>query len=279
MIIKSMPTVKLLIAALLFTITANAQKLPNKQEISLRAPATIKIDGKAGELDNKFQAYNSATDVFYTLSNDDNNLYLIVQATKARIIEKIIAVGVTFIVNTAGEKNMKGKGNKAIVFPLLSVPDGQKIISIAGIKTKNAETDPRLIKADGISTIIKQPDSLIMAANKMLVNKANIIKTAGINEVPDTLSIYNEHKIQVASAFNGNSAYTYELSIPLKYLGLSTNIAQKFSYGIQLKSRLDDMKKGVVVVYRYTSSGEQYNVNEDLDATTDFSGEYTLAKK
>ena len=43
------------------TFTATAQKLPNVQATSLRAPANIKIDGKATEWNDKFQAYNHST--------------------------------------------------------------------------------------------------------------------------------------------------------------------------------------------------------------------------
>jgi len=81
-----------------------AQNLPNAQQRSLWAPATIKIDGKPTEWNNQFQAYNHATDILYTISNDNDNLYLIIQASKPRIIDKIIDVGVTFIINTAGKK-------------------------------------------------------------------------------------------------------------------------------------------------------------------------------
>ena len=58
---------------------ANAQKLPNVQQASLRAPENVKVDGKPTEWGDKLQAYNKATDVFYTIANDYNNLYLIIQ--------------------------------------------------------------------------------------------------------------------------------------------------------------------------------------------------------
>ncbi|HCN82336.1 MAG TPA: hypothetical protein DIT07_01770, partial [Sphingobacteriaceae bacterium] len=66
---------------IIIPVTTSAQKLPNIQEASLRAPAGIKVDGKATEWNNQFQAYNKATEIFYTISNDDDKLYLAVQAT------------------------------------------------------------------------------------------------------------------------------------------------------------------------------------------------------
>lgn len=65
-----------MICLLAFTNT-QAQKLPKVQQASLHAPANIKIDGKATEWEGKFEAYNPGSRVFYTLSNDSENLYLI----------------------------------------------------------------------------------------------------------------------------------------------------------------------------------------------------------
>ena len=78
-------------------ISADAQKLPTEQQVSLRAPAGLKIDGKATEWDNKFQAYNHHTDFYYTIANDDNNLYLIVQANEPAIIKRILKGGIALL--------------------------------------------------------------------------------------------------------------------------------------------------------------------------------------
>src|SRR4051812_6120351 len=92
------------IIALLFgALHLQAQKLPNVQEAALRAPATIKIDGRLNEWKDSLQAYNKATQVYYTVSNDDENLYLAVKADEPRVITKIIDVGITFMINKAGK--------------------------------------------------------------------------------------------------------------------------------------------------------------------------------
>src|SRR5471030_539366 len=56
-------------------IPDEAKKLPDIQPTDLYAPSNIKIDGKTTEWEDKFQAYNRATDVFYTVANDNNNFY------------------------------------------------------------------------------------------------------------------------------------------------------------------------------------------------------------
>ena len=75
------------------SFAANAQGLPKVQQESIYAPANIKIDGKALEWGDKFQAYNVSNHLFYTLSNDDKNLYLIVFATDNATSSKIIYGG------------------------------------------------------------------------------------------------------------------------------------------------------------------------------------------
>ena len=67
-------------------LSAAAQKLPKVQRASLYAPENIKVDGMLNEWDDKLQAYNYATDVYYTISNDDKNLYITLKATKDYIV-------------------------------------------------------------------------------------------------------------------------------------------------------------------------------------------------
>jgi hypothetical protein len=66
----------LLFATIVFA-NADAQKLPAIQQSSLRAPAGIKIDGKATDWGAQFQAYNTATELYCTIANDAKRLYLV----------------------------------------------------------------------------------------------------------------------------------------------------------------------------------------------------------
>lgn len=72
------------------------QKLPNVQTGSLRAPVAIKIDGQISEWDNKLQAHNSVDDIRYTISNDDENLYLTLVAPYKEPCRKALRAGITF---------------------------------------------------------------------------------------------------------------------------------------------------------------------------------------
>src|SRR5476651_1150845 len=106
-------------------LTSSAQKLPNIQPVSVQAPTNIKIDGKATEWNNEFQAYNHATDIFYTVSNDDSKLYLIVRAADRAVINKIMHGSMTFMVQRSGKKT--DKGGMGISFPLFDPKDAPSL--------------------------------------------------------------------------------------------------------------------------------------------------------
>lgn len=272
----------LLFIMLIAISNVQAQKLPNTQQGSFWAPANIKIDGKPLEWGSQFEAYNHATETFYTVSNDDNNFYLVIQATKPRVIDKIINVGITFVVNTAGKKNDNSKESVSVAYPHLDVGDGQRILINAGKKVKPDVQIPvingRPVLQDTTDRLPKRTDSLVRVANKILVANARIITLKGIPEIADdTISVYNEMNIKAAAAFDKDGNYTYELAIPLKYLHLSNDM-QKFNYCIKIPGRLVTPKRGMITRYIYPN-GVAVDVDQDLDSTTDFWGEYTLAKK
>jgi len=262
------------ISICLLPFFAIAQNLTKIQKVSLRIPDNTKIDGTAAEWDNKFQCYNNATSLFYTIANDDENLYLIIRAVQPRIILKILNVGVTF----TAKENKNAKNNLSITYPLIGLQDGQSITANLGIKPLDIMPGKRPAVIPIFTS--GKSDSLVNVANKLLEAKAKEIKIQGIEEIPDSLiSIYNEQRIKVAVKFDREGFLTYELIIPLKYFGVSTENFKKFNYSIKLLSRTEVYKKGIRIVYSYASNGEQYDTNQDLDSTTDFSGEYTLAKR
>src|ERR1700761_4734409 len=107
-------TVAILLMVIAAT-TASAQQLPSIQRNNLRAPATLKIDGKTDDWNKGFQAYNHATDVFYTIANDDDNLYLVVSATSPNIVNRVINGGITLGISPSGKK---GNNEIAITYPV-----------------------------------------------------------------------------------------------------------------------------------------------------------------
>ncbi len=203
-------------------IQVDAQKLPNVQQTSLRAPANIKIDGKATEWGNKFQAFNRATEVFYTIANDDDKLYLIIQAPNPDIINKIILGGITFTVNGSGKKD--DKKSVVITFPTFYKNERPKM---------NLKHKPELTK----DTIINKmrTDSFMRVINIELADKSRMIEIEGAKSIADSLiSVYNEEGIKAIALFDNQINYTSKLAVPIKYFNLSTDTPVKFYYNIKL---------------------------------------------
>jgi hypothetical protein len=254
-----------LICIVAISINSSGQKLPNKQETSLRAPATIKIDGKTTEWNNRFQAYNHATEIFYTLSNDDDKLYLTVQATDQSIINKIFKAGVTFVLTNAEKK--KDKDVVSIAYPVLNGPNR---LSVNVRSKKDIET--------GAANTAIIPDSVVRAYNRMFADRSKLISVNGIAGVDSLISVFNEDGIKAAGAFDNKMAYIYELAIDLKLLKLSANDAAKITYHIILNN-------APATALPLSASNDDLSAAKlsmefaQTSAPTDFLGEYTLAKK
>ncbi len=275
-------TAKLVLLALFFAfaVIANAQKLPNVQQTSLRVPANLKIDGKATEWDDKFQAYNKATGVFYTIANDDDKLYLTIQATNPQNITKIIMGGITFTITPSDNK--KDKNGLAITFPKYDKKNPPVYVILDNKPKSTKDTLKNKMQAD----------SFLNAHNQQLNDKLKLIGVEGVKSITDSvISIYNTEGIKAMALFDNKIYYTYELSVPLKQIGLTVAQQTKFSYNIRVngpnKGNIRVIERdGYNDILTYTGAdGVNYGIglatpeNMTMAYPTDFWGEYTLAKK
>ncbi|RZA02319.1 MAG: hypothetical protein EOP47_07305 [Sphingobacteriaceae bacterium] len=252
---------------------ANAQSLPKVQQGGIKLPANVKIDGKTDEWNNKFMAYNPATELFYTIANDDKRLYLIIQANDPNLegtVNRILASGITLTLFNKNQKNNKGI---TITYPATDVI-GTALYSFKG--------------ADG--KLIKITDSLVQARNLDLQKKFKFIKLSGIKNLT-TIPVYNDEGIEAAHRFDIKNNYTLELSIPLAVAGSQVNAANALAYKITVngsKAAMFEMQKAESAG---TSSNPQntskvpesimkqlYQMNATYTGQTNFSGEYTLVK-
>lgn len=261
---------KLLLFITLISFTnAYAQKLPNMQQASLRAPANVKIDGKANEWDNKFQAYNKATDVFYSLANNNNKLYLVIQAEDEYIIKKMLAGRTIFTISKTDKK----------------IDDNSVTVSypVVNRKYKPVITYEEMRKAiaDNARSVA---DSLTKLNNKRLSEKHKFIKVKGLKGLDTLISVYNTNGIEAVSNFDNKMIYTYELAIDLKLLGLDINGPARFNYNLKLDQLPAEETPGIKITY--DGSGTVIGVDisnvksfsPSYSIGTDFWGEYTLAK-
>jgi hypothetical protein len=208
-------------------IKAKSSKLPNTQQASVRAPDNIKIDGKTTEWDDNFYAKNTFNRISYTLSNDDNKLYLTVQTLGNFGNEKIVNGGVTFTISHSDKrKREKDPDNVSITFPLTNKAEASSI--------NDLNYDYFDIDAEERPAHKKECDSLVKVINERADKIFKEIKIKGIKDVDTLVSVYNATGIKAVARFDQNMRLVYELAIPLKYLGLTTSDPVKFSYNIKL---------------------------------------------
>jgi hypothetical protein len=244
-----------------FSITvADAQKLPGKQKESLRVPISLKVDGTTSEWNNKFQAHNNATDISYTIANDDEKLYIAVNATYRDIIDKILRGGITFTINHTLKK--KDEKPVTITYPFIR-DEGVGTITNTYLHNYNEKRD------GGTETIN------VTSLNEILGKNYKLVNVTGVAEIAEPqISIYNAIGIKAASKFDEHLAYTVEMAIPLKYLALPNNGADSFSYQIKINEPAE--------VKRRSPSTGSIDAPPPMAITsfaaTDLWGEYTLAK-
>ncbi len=270
----------LLIFATIFT---QAQKINNIQTISLLAPEKVKIDGKFNEWNDTFQAYNKTTKIWYTLSNDDKNLYLVVKSTDAINNTKILGGGVTITINTAGKK--KEENAYSVTFPILSRANMRGMRRPRGADQNTIQDSASLAEA--------------AAARKLVISSIKEISVIGFKDITDTLiSIYNEYGIKAAANYDQNANLLFELAIPLKLMNISIDNPKEFAYNLKINGiqygrgngggdRNGGRGEPVSVVT--TDGGGAFSgggrfgggggIMEELLSATDFWAKYTLAKK
>ncbi len=260
-----------LLSALAF-LQVSAQKLPNVQQVSLRAPANIKTDGKATEWGNEFKAYNPATELFYTIANDDKKLYLIFQATDRYNITRIVSGGLKIGIQKNGNKT--DIGSPSVQFPYMEKGKRASFIQRLNLTGETGERRKYLL------------DSAMQANNRKLRDNVKYIYTKGIPGLDSLISIYNDHGIQAANTFDIDKVYTAEIAIDLKHFGLSIADTSKFAYHITLNGGVNKYAMGMSFGSVMNDDGtpaeafaKQLNHQVEVNgATTDFWGEYTLAK-
>lgn len=208
------------------TAIAHAQKLPSTQKESVLAPSNIKIDGKTDEWNNQFKAYNNSTEIFYTIANDDKNLYLVVQAAKYEMVDKITGGGITLTIKNSGDSK---------TYPPVSVTS--PIVPTA--------YRPHILHQLN-DTAVKMPDAL-PGLNKELNAHTLDITVTGFADITDSvISIYNEQGIKIAGLFNVNKALTYEFAIPLKYINRLASNTGELKYNIKLNGLTMNSYKMVI---------------------------------
>lgn len=261
----------------LFAANAFAQKLPDIQAISLNAPAGIRIDGRPTEWNDTYAAENKRIEAFYTLANDNNNLYLILKPANSAVAGKILAGGITFTINTAGKK--REKDAFSVTYPVITRSRNLNARSGGGQRSGGGFSGGRNQQTQ------QQRDSASLVQRKAALATAREIKVSGFKEITDSLvSIYNEYGLKTAANFDSKGDLIYELAIPLQLLGLTAGDGKELMYQIRLNGLNMESYGGIsmgsggggrAMSMRTNGSGQNF---QDMMSPTDFWGKYILYK-
>lgn len=253
-------------------LTASAQKLPSEQKVSVYAPADVKIDGKGAEWTGKYQAKNNATLLTYVMSNDEENLYLTIQADKNEAIGKIFHGGISLLIKNKADKKAKPV---RITYPLVTV--GERNGIVIPLRDKDNNTD-----------------SVVTVVNLSIGKAAKKIAIEGIDEITDPdVSVYNDLGLKAAVQVDATRVMTFEYKIPLKYIKHLMDETSSFDYNIVVNGV--KLEKDAIVVRGGPVGGGGggsatfssapmaavtiVGAGSDIFSPTDLKASYTLAKK
>ncbi|KRT17848.1 hypothetical protein ASU31_00705 [Pedobacter ginsenosidimutans] len=250
-----------------------AQELPKVQKISKKAPIGIKIDGDHSDWGSQFEAKNIVNRISYSLSNDNNNLYLTVMASDGFANEKAV-MGIGLSITLPDQKEGKSKKMLTINYPGTVDIDKSDDLRFS-IERLRKMTDEIVGKPS------QRADSLRKEINKGIGAYLKMIDVSGINGVTlETISIYNAAGIRAASKINEDYKYFYELAIPLKNLGEAINQGTSFAYkifldGVQRKTTDNRLAPPTISgnVLEFRGADNAY-----VSYPTSLSGTYALSK-
>jgi len=262
--------------------TLMAQKVQSVQEGSIWAPATVKIDGKLTEWGATLSAYNKNVKLWYTIANDDKNIYLAIKSTDLDNNNKILAGGISFTLNTDDKK--KSKNAFIITFP---------IINRSGVRTGRGGGGGR--RGGGFGKDDTQDTAAIAAQQKQTLATSKEISAIGFAAITDTLiSIYNEYSIKAVASVDNKGVLVYELAIPIKLLNIAAGSQKELAYNIKLNGLTLNVGMNISAGNLSISGGGGGFGNggggggfgggrgsdiSDMMSPTDFWGKYTLAIK
>ncbi len=236
-----------------------------------------KIDGKLNEWTNIELKYNRSTKLYYAVTNDDDNLYLLIKSTSKANINKINGGGISFFINT---KNFNTeKGAYCITFPNINKVQLRSQMLKEFSKTK---------RNSNIST-----EEVAQIRKEAVINMKEI-KVVNFNIIKDTLiSIYNEYGIRCAVNYDSVGSLCYELAVPFKQLNIVRSNFSVVAYKVQVNAVQTGLFAGSegfaegslagtegfgATGFGSTGSGKAMGITDMtyLRSPTNFWGKYTL---
>ena len=88
------------------------------------AEKPVQVDGFITDWKDSLDLYNEETKLYYSLSNDNENIYLAIKNNSQEGLTKILARGISFSANYESNK----KTPPTVTFPILDRTPGKKVI-------------------------------------------------------------------------------------------------------------------------------------------------------
>jgi len=165
----------------------------------------VVADGFLSDWPDSLSLFNEATNLYYSLANDDKNVYLALRSASKQDLTKILAGGISFSANIEGKK----KDPPTVIFPVLDRTPG---------KNRNTKEQPEVDERQ-----------------KQILSRIKDIKVTGFKEIIDGgISLQNTYGIRAAASFDKDNNLIQEIIIPLSLLNLSTANAGEVTYSIKV---------------------------------------------
>lgn len=174
--------------------------------LALKAPTTtVTIDGVNKEWGDDMVNYNADKNLHYTISNDKDNLYLVIKTNDKRQLNNILLSGITFSIDTKGRK----KSTYAVTFPV----------------------------KDHVTTNNSYFETLVEKRTMALATKLRKTGVKGFKDIDeDEIYAGNIYKIQTALNFDDNGYLVYEEAIPLALFKAEELANNEWAYNIKLNA-------------------------------------------
>ena len=177
----------------LSSLATNAQVIKNDDIIVNQwASDSLQIDGELGDWGDSLKYYNENTRFSFNLRNNNEMIYLAINSQDKQNLNRILARGISFSINTEGKK----KPGATVIFPLVVRTSQPK-------KPIKPRQDNKEVQ-EQILTRIQQ------------------IFVTGFPEILDgPISLKNTYGISASAGFDTLGNLTMEVAIPFSLLGIT----------------------------------------------------------
>jgi len=172
----------------------NAQSKPSLNTLQ-PPPAVMTVDGDLNEWGDTLRYYNEDQKIYYSLANDQNNLYMAIRINDRSEQRRILGAGFTLSIDTKGKK----KESFSVTFPIGGKPDmapDDDTQSLDGSKPNTVDNHEEKAKAN--------------------LTKLRQIKVTGFKDVESELiTTSNTYGFKAAIDFDKDGNLICETVIPL----------------------------------------------------------------